>query len=421
VFNVFGDESVDKSTVVYGAIAIPACQNEAINDAINALKVRFGVSNQAKFHSRIVFHADARKKSGWRNLNNDQVFEFADAFTNFIRAQIPVLSVGAVHRSEYPSIFHAGAGLPESIMDTKQLTAIVFQAAMIPIIERLGPSNIQLWVDPDKTKIPWFGKNMRADRNYKAVIAGAGSQSHIEPQEIGAIPPVLLEAADLFAYVSAHALSPDAGRYQSRFEALYQKYRPLLTVFTYDPEKRLKYQISRPILELKHARICQANPNRKDSFHKLPVGACIWMQGYNRDGQIYPCVLMKVPSGHAQKAMASGTVDIRATIRMVGTIAVPCVLFRLRDDATIYGTFLNHKAAADNSPLTQLSEGKDLRLVLFEDAPEPVGEISYKDLDTRSWKELIAAIAKFPVTNESDFWSAINNLGLSPQELWDSI
>lgn len=421
MFHVFGDESSYKSTVVYGVIALSDSSIPVTNNAIQSLKTRFGVAISAEFHSRIVFHGDQRRRSQWSILNEAQMLDFAEAFITLLIDQNAIFSVGAVHRDEYPSAFPPGGGFPSGVMKTKQRTAIVFQAAVNPIIKRLGPNNLQLWVDPDSTKILWFGKKMRADRHYKALIPGSGSDNLIEPQKAGANPPVLLEAADLFAYVCAHALAPDDCRQKERFEVFYQLYRPLLSVLTYDPEKRIKNQVPTSILEVRHSHICGDGPDSKGAFHNLPVGACIWMQGRDRSGQSYPCVLMKVPKGQAQKVMNSKNVDIRAAVRVVGTIPVPCVLFLFRDDLTIYTTFPNHKLTPDSSPLTQLGQGKELRLVLFEDNPAPIGEISFQHTEVQFWNGLVAEIDKFPMCTESEFWSAVSTLGLSTQELWDSI
>ena len=311
-----------------------------------------------------------------------------------------IFSVGAVHRDEYPSYLPALGMIPSSEMHTKQLTALVFQGAMLPIIEWLGATNIVLWVDYDKTKVPWFGKVMRMDRHYRAIIPG--SDQFIEPQNLGMTLP-LLEAADLFAYICSHSLSPEHYRQQERFDAIYRCCRPILAPLTFDPEKRKKGEIPISILQTKHAVVCgdssYTNAIEKE-FHRLPVGASTWMQGYDKDGKSYVCVFMKMPTGQAKRAMTSGEVDFKAGVQVIGTIPIPCVLFRFTEDSTVYVTFLH-----DSNPLIQLLRGKELRLILFEDDPKPVGEIHYSQIEVTHWKRLLAEVEKFPMYTDADLIS----------------
>lgn len=421
MWHVFGDESRYEKTIVYGVIALPESKIQMANNTISDLKKRFEVPDSAEFHSKIIFHKDKRRKSAWSILNEAQTFDFAEAFISLLKDKKAIFSVGAVHRDDNPLVLPAGGMFPVAEMETKQLTAVVFQAAMRFIVQWLGAANIQLWIDPDATKVSWFGKTMRIDRQYKAIIPG--SDDFIQPQNAGLISPVLLEAADLFAYICSHSLSYEKCRQQERFEALYRRCRPLLNTLTYDPEKRLKNQVHTSTLEIKHASICGDDSfvgRAFEVFSSLQVGACTWMEGIDRSGMSYPYVWMKMPKGQAQEAMVSRKVDIRAAIRVVGAVPVPCVLFRFRDDPTIYTTFPNHRLDPENSPLTQLSQGKELRISLFEENPEPIGAITFQHTDAQFWSRLIEGVDRFPKCTEEEFWLAASTLG-SPQELWDSI
>lgn len=135
-------------------------------------------------------------------------------------------------------------------MGPKQLAAILFQGVSLPLFERLGAANVRLWVDPDRTKIPWFGRRVQAHRNYRS--KGPDTKAVLEPQSLAEQDkPLLLEIADVFAYVAAHALSSTDYRLRRRYEELYYICRPELRVLTWDPEgKRVP-----SALDDHHARI----------------------------------------------------------------------------------------------------------------------------------------------------------------------
>ena len=165
-----------------------------------------------------------------------------------------MFSLSAVNREEYPSVHEAGAGLGRTVMESKQLAALLFQGAALPLLERLGLANVRLWVDPDRTKIPWFGKNVQAQTNYKS--KDLKSEEMLVPQPFpNGHKPVLLEIADVAAYVAAHALSSAEHPNKPRFEALYRSCRPELRIFNWDPEGTRVPSL----LDAYHARIMGSN------------------------------------------------------------------------------------------------------------------------------------------------------------------
>ena len=249
LFHCFGDESAFRDTVVYAILVLHDADLSAAESFVSELKGRISAKSDA-IHCRILFNSSARAKTTWTALADNDVFRFLIDAVARLREFRPMYSLCAVNRGEYPSVHEAGAGLGRTVMESKQLAALLFQGAAHPLLERLGLANVRLWVDPDRTKIPWFGKNVQAHTNYKS--EDLVSEQMLMPQTIpNGQKPVLLEIADVAAYAAAHALSSAGHPHKAQFEALYRMCRPELKVFTWDPEG-----IRVPsVLDKHHARI----------------------------------------------------------------------------------------------------------------------------------------------------------------------
>ncbi|HYT93930.1 MAG TPA: hypothetical protein VEL76_34745, partial [Gemmataceae bacterium] len=334
-----------------------------------------------------------------------------------------IFSVGAIHRSEYPQELPAGAGFPAGQFETKQLTALAFQAATYPLIDtlKLDRKTVRLHIDPDPGKIRWFGRKVKADSNYK--IAGGGDVGEVEivPQEVTGAPPELLEVADLFAYVAGRALSPDPCRGKDHYETMYRICRPLLSVMTYDPEKRMRNEVPDSILEARHATIRGAGRG-EISFSQMPPGACVWMVGVNRQGAAYPCLMLRLPTGAAEPLLkAPCTVDIRYGAFGAGEyLLIPC-LVRLPNSSLTFTTFLNQFAHQPDSPVLQLAKGAELRLVLFEDGDKPVGELPFPSVSPQFWAQIDRMLAVLPPYQDDAHEAALAAFRLSPDEMWDAL
>jgi hypothetical protein len=420
-FSAYGDESSFERVVTYGIVALPTGAVPVVA-ALSDLKRSSGVPPTEPFHARIIFSGDARRKTGWAHLEPPAILAFADKFVHCLRQHDALFSIGAVHRDEYPADIPAGAGFPAGVMEPKQLTATVFLGAVLHLqgLVRLG--TLRLQIDPDPTRIDWFGKKMRADRNYVLEPAAGAALWGMQVQLATVNKPVLLEAADLLAYTASHALADKEYPSKQWFEDIYAQCRPLLSTLTYDPEARARDEVAHSILEQRHAAICRSAPGSTGGFHHLPVGVCTWMLGYDGKGDAYPCLLLRLPKGSASKALAPNLpVDIRAAIIPLGRAAVVAILLRLPGNDTIFISLLDHLADTEVSPLTLLSDGAEIRLFLFEDAPRPVGVLPLPNSQPAFWQRLRAMVEALPPYTHEEFVAAVEQLPYSPQQLWDSL
>lgn len=419
MFTIYGDESTSGKTTVYGAFFVPNSQSGRAEEMLRQTKQEYDVPEESELHCRVLFHGDHRKKSPWNHLTEEQTYAFGEQLLSCLRALPCIFTVGAVHRSEYPQELPAGAGFPTGKFETKQLTALAFQAATVPLLQNLDRETVCLHVDPDPGKIRWFGKKVRADSNYK--IAAGGGVDEIVPQMVAYPQPPLLQVADLFAYVAGRALSPDDCRGKERYEAMYRICRPLLGVMTYDPEKRMRNEVPASIMEARHAIVCGTR-SVGISFSETLPGACVWMVGVNRQGAAYACLMLRIPTGAAGALLkARCSVDIRYGAFNVGQHAlIPC-LVRLPNCSLTFTTFLNHFAHQPDSPIAQLAKGAELHLVLFEDGDKPVGELPLLNVNPQFWGQIDRMLDTLPPYQDDAQEAALAAFTLSPDEMWNAL
>jgi hypothetical protein len=235
LFHGFGDESSFSEVVTYGVLVLHSHDRKGAEDELARAKYRHGLPLETELHCREMFNEVARAKSIWTGWTEERLLGFLEEFLYALRKYRPMFLVSAVNRTEYPSSFPEGAGFAECEMEPKQLAAILFQGVCVLLFKRLGATNVRLWVDPDRTKIPWFGRRVQAHRNYRST--DPASKMFLEPQSLSEDDkPTLLEVADVFAYVAAHALSSTDHRLKRRYEELYYICRAELSVVTWDPE-----------------------------------------------------------------------------------------------------------------------------------------------------------------------------------------
>jgi len=220
------------------------------------------------------------------------------------------------------------------------------------------------------------------------------------PQLIGDHLPKLLEVADLFAYAAGRALSPDPCRGKKHYEDMYRICSPILSALTYDLEKRMKNEVPDSILEARHAAILATNSGIQ--FPQMSPGTCIWMLGLNRYGNAYPCLMMRVPNGLGKPLLeAPCSVDFRYGMFPIKGYQLVVCLVRLPNIPLTFVTFLNNFTHQPDSPIHQLANGAELRLVLFEDRDKPIGELPFPAVSPHYWAQIDDLLAALPPFQES--------------------
>jgi hypothetical protein len=421
MFTIYGDESTSGKTTVYGAFFVPNSQIGRAEEILCQTKQKYYVPEESELHCYVLFHGDHRRSSQWSHLTEQQTYNFGVELLSCLRTLPCIFSVGAIHRSEYPQELPVNACFPAGKFETKQLTALAFQAATVPLLENVDRETVSLHADPDPGKIRWFGKKVRADSNYKIAARSGVDEIEIVPQRVVQAIPPLLQVADLFAYVAGRALSPDSCRGKEHYEAMYRICRPLLNVVTYDPEKRMRNEVLDSILEARHAIVCGIGRG-EISFSEMPPGVCVWSVGVNRQGSAYPCLMLRLPAGASEPLLKSPrSVDFRLGAFAAGRHPLIVCLVRLPNCSLTFTTFLNQFANQADSPIAQLAKGVELRLALCEDGDKPVGELVFPNVSPQFWGRIDRMLAALPAYQDDVQEAALAGFRLSPDEMWDNL
>jgi hypothetical protein len=250
--HAFGDEGAFGKVIAYGLVVIPAPRLPVAEQFLPALKRRYRVDPQEEFHCLDVFHWDKKQESGWKHLSEAQVLEFAEELLLGMASFSAGFIVGGVHRSEYPTELSAEGNFPAGEMGTKQLAGMTCMAALLRLSEVYDDHQIRFRPDPDSSKMSFFGRTMRADRNYQ--LTRSDTKQQIVPETLDHTDkPALLQVADLLAFTATHALSDEKVRNKEGFKHLYRICNPKHSFMVY----KLPPQPS--ILESRHAEIMKGN------------------------------------------------------------------------------------------------------------------------------------------------------------------
>lgn len=251
--HAFGDESSYGDVVAYGIVAAHTHNRHTAERFLAGLKRRYGVDPGEEFHFAELYHQDTRKKTGWKQLSIDRIFDFAEELVSGLKGVPVVFTVGAAHRNEQPIEFPEAGHFPAFKMGTKELTAIMCQAALTPLNQFYDQSQIKFWTDPDKTPISFGYGKVQAHRMHYLNNSDAGQRIDAEPPNEEATP--LLQVADLFAYTATHALTDNRYRFKDRFERLYRMCDPATSFMGYHDEDETEFKPLPSRLEARHKEI----------------------------------------------------------------------------------------------------------------------------------------------------------------------
>lgn len=184
----------------------------------------FGSSGHAKVHARTLFSGDARRNTEWAHLDESRAAKLAISLMESIRRENAFFSIGVVHTSSYPR-----EGIPDGLdRDGRQVYqpiscttfyCFAFLAAAAGLQSNVGILQAgmpyELFLDPLPGKVKLFHdwNSAQAARFVRA--------SGLTPTTFLA-KPMLLDAADLFAYAAARALSQRPARNKDCCRAIYK-------------------------------------------------------------------------------------------------------------------------------------------------------------------------------------------------------
>ncbi len=230
-FHLFGDESTAQNVVVYGILVLNDNDLVAAENDFSDVIESSGVPRGTRFHAKEVFFSKAREKSAWRHLDDTEIWKVARSLLTCLKSHRPMFCIGVVDQKTYPSKMPSGTGHEIRIIP-EHLYSIAFQAAF-GAVDSHGLTNletkIKLWVDPQTTKLNFWGVGKVQIKNFL-------KYRHINPEKIEGPKPILLDAADLFAYIAGRAVSDYSSPNKKLCEELYELCAPVRADGSWMPE-----------------------------------------------------------------------------------------------------------------------------------------------------------------------------------------
>jgi hypothetical protein len=230
-FHLFGDESTAHNVVVYGILVLNDNDLVAAENDFSSVIKSTGVPRGTRFHAKEVFFGKAREKSVWQHLDDTEIWVVARSLLTCLKAHRPMFCIGVADQNTYPSKMSSGTGQEIQVMQ-EHLYSIAFQAAF-GVLDSYGLTNsetkIKLWIDPQTTKLNFWGVGRRQIKHLL-------KYRHINPEKIEGPKPILLDAADLFAYISGRAVSDYSSPNKKVCEDLYELCAPVRGDGSWIPE-----------------------------------------------------------------------------------------------------------------------------------------------------------------------------------------
>jgi hypothetical protein len=224
----FLDDSITDEGIVCAAAVFPLERLQDAESALRTAKVRIGVPVDAQLHCRILFAGDARRGTPWENVEPDDIYEMAQHLCDALRPIGLQPVVCLIDRTLIQPRFPA-PGFQAAMPSEKESASLAYCAVANHLVFDKPGIQVRIWIDPDSTRIPWGLKKSRADRTRTSfwIDLGVGQEPlRVEPQIADRPKPLLLEVADLYAYITVQAHSDRGGKRVERFKKLYDIIKP---------------------------------------------------------------------------------------------------------------------------------------------------------------------------------------------------
>ena len=264
--DLFGDESNYKEIIVYGLVIVPINKITLIENIIDKTKKQYGVNSLENIHCRELFHYHARDKTGWKHLNKEDIFDFSSTLLEAIYKLGIRFSIGIADLSDNPSKVELleDKSSKTAKIEKKLLCNQAYFAALSALEYKGNFKHIRkIWLDPDNTKIDILGHRNKINniRGITFLNLDKNLEIDLQPETIKNQDKktILLQVADLFSYISAHAISRNH-RDKIKFLNIYNKCKPLhrhIHIFDeigkkVNPELNLIKQRQKKAAQLKH-------------------------------------------------------------------------------------------------------------------------------------------------------------------------
>ena len=227
----FADESITPGIVICAAAVFSADRIVQAVATLAAAKLSVGLPPDVTLHCRVIFSGDARRGTPWKDVKPADVYAMVERLCQELKriGHQPVLAVIDPRRIPPQPVAPGVSNRPPA---DKGIATMAYNVVFDALLRRFGNTRVRVWIDPDKTKIPWGLGRQRADSTRRISIELEPGKVLPEfiPEIEEAPKPRLLEVADLYAYVGAQAHSQGGGWRARWFRDLYGIIQPVVGV-----------------------------------------------------------------------------------------------------------------------------------------------------------------------------------------------
>jgi hypothetical protein len=236
----YADESITDEIIAFGSAVFAVDRVPQAESAIVQAKASIGLGQNEEIHSRVMFHAHARRNTAWERIHPNDIFSMVVSLLEDLKTigERPLIFVAPASRIAFPGIDDKKS---ETRLEGKGIASLGFQGIQVNLVQRYGYGGIKIWVDPDKSKIPWLGgrRNQANSTRSGFVDLGPGIEPpRVVPEVNDCSNPKLLEIADLYTYVTAQAYSAKGGEKNRKFQELFKLINPEQLHFEPAPETK---------------------------------------------------------------------------------------------------------------------------------------------------------------------------------------
>lgn len=220
----YGDDSSYEEILTYAFAIVHRVNLEKVESEIEKIKRDYHIPQDISLHCRILFNLAAKQKNKLEHIKDENVRKMiidiitAVNSTCLLRYAYFIVPPGFNFDKTIMTTFKsADASVPPTVpikYDRKGILGLLMQLCFaVPSDGKKGPTSdqCQIFASEDYTKINFIGPiRTRADRCFQGlsdINAPPGCVFKLNPTILKAGEAVLMQVADIFSYICAHAHS----------------------------------------------------------------------------------------------------------------------------------------------------------------------------------------------------------------------
>jgi hypothetical protein len=226
--SAFGDDSTIGHVVVCAFAVFPTARVPAAEAIVARHLERVGVPPGARIHCREMFHPAGRAATPWASITPQAIEALLEQLCTDLSPMGPRPFVVTLDLGAWPRELSLPNGQPWRV-DDKSVATMAYQMGLGMLGHTFTATAIRVWIDPEKTKIPWGAGHRKAELVRRTFIdLGPSAEPYELVPDVEDDPkPALIDIADVYAYTTARVRTAKGGRQNRWFESLFRTIDPV--------------------------------------------------------------------------------------------------------------------------------------------------------------------------------------------------